>query len=300
MPGEGLPQGLGQLFSDGGAGRVLNVDLPPGRLVVPKDTEPGTAAAYWLSDGPASPDLWARLHRAHARSGLWPAFANGLDMRPDRPWVNGEVDPWPMARIDTLGAGDVMEGFWRAYVAGEHLLLEVAGDDPREMIGEIKLDTSDGFPELEPFGTSCPGLAPAADGGQDPDEFADQQVCATDDGTSRVMLVPAARSADLIAAVGWKGPCNYTNDMPLLSSVLRSWEERFGARVVEIGFDILALTVAWPPVTAEHAELVAAEHFAFCPDSILQNQFQSVDIGTIREYAAKAVQGKNEWLFWWD
>jgi hypothetical protein len=300
MSGEQLPQGLGQLFIDGGAGRVLDVDLPPGRLVLPRDAEPGTPPAYWLSDRPARPDLWVQLHKAHARSGLWPAFADGLDMQPDRPWVNGEVDPWPVARIDALSAGDVMEGFWRAHVAGEHLLLEMAGDDPREMIGEIKLDTCDGFGELQPFGASWPGLAPAADCGRDPDEFADQHVRATDDGTSRIMLVPAARSADLITAVGWKGPCNYTNDMPLLSSMLRSWEERFGARVVEIGFDILHLTVASPPVTPKHAEHVAAEHFAFCPDSINQNQFQSISIGTIREYADQAVRGKSEWWFWWD
>ncbi len=296
MSGGGLPHDLDQLFSDGGAGRVLDVDLPPGRLVVPEDAEPATPPAYWLSDGPASPDLWVRLRRAHARSGLWPVFAEGHWSDEERPWGNGEVvHPRPLSRIDTLPAGEVMEGFWRAYVGGEHLLLETVGDDPREMVGEIQLDTRDGFPELEPFGATWPGLAPAADRGQEADEFADQRVRETDDGTSRVMLVPAARSADLISAVGWMGPCNYTNDMPLLSSILRSWEARFGARVVEVGFDTLSLTVAWPPVTAEHAERVAAEHFAFCPDNVVQGLHSP-----IREYAAQTVQQKNDWSFWWD
>jgi hypothetical protein len=296
MPGEELPQGLGQLFSDGGTGRVLDLDLPPGRLVVSEDAEPGAPPAYWLSDGPCRPDLWVRLHQAHPRSGLWPVFAEGLHSDPQRPWVKGEtMPPRPVARIDGFDAGAVLEGFWTAYVNGKHLLLEPVGDDPREMAGEIQLGQRDHFPELEPFGRGWPGLAPAADGGQDPDEFADQHVRATDDGTSRVMLVPAARSADVVTVAGWLGPCNYTNDMPLLSAVLRSWEERFGARVVQIGFDTLLLAVATPPVAAGHAEQVAGEHCAFCPDNITQGVTR-----TIGEYAAKAVREKNDWWFWWD
>jgi hypothetical protein len=296
MSGEELPQGLGRLFGDGGTGRVLDVDLPPGRLVVSEDAEPGTPPAYWLSDGPCRPDLWVRLHQAHPQSGLWPVFANGHDSGPERPWENGEVRPsWPVARIDGLDPGAVLEGFWRAYVDGQHLFLEPAGDDPREMAGEIQLPPRDRFPELEPFGRAWPGLAPAGDSGQDPDEFADQHVRATDDGTSQVILVPAARGADVLTVTGWLGPCNYTNDTPLLSSVLRSWEERFGARVVEIGFDTLHLEVAAPPVTAGHAEHVAAEHCAFCPDNITQGFTR-----TIGEYAEKAVRGKGDWWFWWD
>jgi hypothetical protein len=34
-------------------------------LVVPKDSEPGTAPVYWLSDEPAGAELWVRLHQAH-------------------------------------------------------------------------------------------------------------------------------------------------------------------------------------------------------------------------------------------
>jgi hypothetical protein len=295
MSYEGLPQDLGELFSDGGARRVLDVNLPPGRLVVPEDSGSGTAPLYWLSDEPASPDLWVRLHQAHPRSGLWPVIADGLDGQPERPWVAGEVRLRSVARIDALSADAVLESLWRAYVGGERHLLPV-GDDPREIKGAYQTDPRDDLPELlEPFGSNWPGLAPAADGGQEPDEFADQHVRATDDGTSRVLLAPAARSADVVTAVGWLGPCNYTNDIFLLSSVLRSWEERFGARVVEIGFDTLHLVVAAPPTTTEHAEHVAAEHLAFCPDNITQS-----DDPTIRDYAEQSVRGRPDWFFWWD
>jgi hypothetical protein len=168
-------------------------------------------------------------------------------------------------------------------------------DDPVNLTGGFTVSPEGGFPEREPFGTDWPGLAPAADGGGDPDGFADRHVPATDDGTSRIMLVPAARSADVLTAVGWRGAVNHIQEKFLLSAVLRSWEDRFGARVVEIGFDTINLAVAAPPVSPEQAELVAAEHFAFCPDNIAQGMS-----GTVRAYAANEVLGKESWSFWWD
>ena len=298
MSDEGLPQDLGELFSDGGAGRVLDVNLPPGRLVVPEDGGSGTAPLYWLSDEPASPDLWVRLHQAHPRSGLWPVFANPSHFDDDRPWVAGEVSPQPVADIGRVSAGDVLAGFWRAWTGGEHHL-GLEGDDPPDMASSLTVaftvSRDDGFPELEPFGPGWPGLAPASDGEQDPDQFADQYVRENDDGTSRIMLVPAARSADVLTAVGWQGAVNYVQETFPLSSVLRSWEERFGARLIEAGFDTLRLAVAAPPVSPGHAELVAAEHFAFCPDNVVQGMS-----GTVRAYAATGVLRKTGWSFWWD
>lgn len=37
-----------------------------------------------------------------------------------------------------------------------------------------------------------------------------------DDGTSRIMLVPAARSADVLTAVGWHGAVNYIQPKSLV------------------------------------------------------------------------------------
>jgi hypothetical protein len=270
MSDEGLPQDLGQLFSDGGAGRVLDVDLPRGELAMPKEH----GGRFWVSEGPASADLWIQLHQAHPRSGLWPVFFNETLGTPGRLWLTGSLPPRrPKARIDGLDADAVLEGFWAGLIGD--------GEPDEEYLWMI-----------EPFGRTWPGLAPATAGGQDPDVFADQYLRDNDDGTSRILLVPAARSADVITAVGWMGPCNFS-DNPPLSAVLRSWEERFGARVIEIGSDVLHLTVAAPPVAAEHAKHVAAEHNAFNRDVVCHYE-------TISDYAARAIQGKNDWSFWWD
>jgi hypothetical protein len=63
--------------------------------------------------------------------------------------------------------------------------------------------------------------------------------------------------------------------------------------VVRIGFDTLDLSVAAPPVTPEHAQQVAAEHYGFCPDNIEQG------LGTLAAYA-QAIRGEKLWSFWWD
>jgi Domain of unknown function (DUF4253) len=59
----------------------------------------------------------------------------------------------------------------------------------------------------------------------------DQHVLGNHDGTSLPMLVPAGRSADVVTAPGRPGSLNHTEDMASLSAVLRSWGERFGARL---------------------------------------------------------------------
>jgi hypothetical protein len=83
-----------------------------------------------------------------------------------------------------------------------------------------------------------------------------------------------------------------------LAAVVRSWEDRFGVRVVLLGADTLEVSVAAPPVTTEHALRVAAEHWAFCPDNIIQN---SADFSrnTLAAYAEQ-IREKNSWGFWWD
>jgi hypothetical protein len=76
--------------------------------------------------------------------------------------------------------------------------------------------------------------------------------------------VAVDRGADALAVTGWRGPVNYFDQVSPLAAVVRSWEDRFGVRLLGIGFETLYLSVAAPPVTFEHAVHVAAEHWMFC------------------------------------
>jgi len=109
----------------------------------------------------------------------------------------------------------------------------------------------------------------------------------------RIGVVAAQRPADIITTLGWPGAVNYRDDTAPLSAVLRSWEDRFGASVVEVGFDTLLLVVERPPQTLDHALAVAAEHYAFCCDIIMQG------VGSLDAYAPLLV-GRHLWDFWWD
>ena len=75
----------------------------------------------------------------------------------------------------------------------------------------------------------------------------------------RLLLAPAARGAAVLAVAGWTGPINHTNQVAPLVTILRSWEDRFGVRLVGLGFDTLELSVAAPPTTPGHAVQVAAD-----------------------------------------
>jgi len=76
--------------------------------------------------------------------------------------------------------------------------------------------------------------------------------------------------------------------------VLRSWENRFGARLLALGPGaIVRLLVQRPPRTLGSAEEIAAEHSAFC-DECADQGFR-----TVREIAPVLVDAPI-WTFWWD
>ncbi|RSN03515.1 hypothetical protein DMB42_32855 [Nonomuraea sp. WAC 01424] len=108
-------------------------------------------------------------------------------------------------------------------------------------------------------------------------------------------MAASGRGADALAAVGWTGPANHTDDTGEIAAVVRSWEDRFGAGGFGVGFADLYVSVAAPPSTLQEALHVAAEHFAFCPDNIWQNSHPH----TLAAYAERLV-GINSWEFWWD
>ncbi|MFD0353839.1 DUF4253 domain-containing protein [Streptomyces sp. NPDC127110] len=255
--------------------------LPPGGLVT-RAVRRGRLRRVrhepllWLSDGPV--DAPAAAYPAPA--GLVPVLLDD-QYGPERWWRDEDyVEPDRCSDPDDHDAETVLREYWDAVVP-----------DPEE--GE------EGAELIAPFGRSWPGTAwpgtpaaePAAAAAAVAAELLAQGWLG---GSPRLALVPAGRGADVPAAIGWCGPTNHDNDTARISAVLRSWEGRFGARVLAIGFARLDLSVAAPPRTLAEALPVAAEHFAFCPDNVWQGS------GTVRDYAAEALVGEAHWSFWWD
>jgi hypothetical protein len=142
----------------------------------------------------------------------------------------------------------------------------------------------------DPF-DEFPGLLAALPPAEDPVSTAARM--ADEPGRAHLAIVPVSRPADIVAAIGWTGACNYQEDLAAMSAVLRSWEERFGAMLVRMDTSTLWVSVAAPPRTADECHRVAAEHFAFCRDIDWE------DPRPLRSYAGTLL-GKTTWRFWWD
>lgn len=93
--------------------------------------------------------------------------------------------------------------------------------------------------------------------------------------------------------IGWGGLVNQPGSPLLpLTAVLRSWEDRFGARLIDVGYDTLRLLVERPPRTLEAAQRVAAEHIVLADDCIDGAR-------DVPDIAARLVNALI-WTFWWD
>ncbi|MEW2166682.1 DUF4253 domain-containing protein [Streptomyces sp. NPDC007084] len=255
-----LPNPLPRLAADP-SGRTLGLELPAGRLIDATHDGPWHEPLLWHGEERPAPGAWSATAPARAL-GLLPVLLDvGGPHKGPQDW---ELMPGETSYAGDHDAEEVLAGFW------------------------------------EPQGPEWPGLADAAPPQADPDaRAADIAEALADTGSwlkePRLALVPARRSADIPAALGWSGPLNHENDVARLCAVLRSWEDRFGIRVVALAFDQLVVSVAAPPTTLEEAEAVAAEHFAFCPDNITQGAHTK-----LRAYAEQEVLNKPAWSFWWD
>jgi hypothetical protein len=91
---------------------------------------------------------------------------------------------------------------------------------------------------------------------------------------------------------GWAGLVNHGQSLVPLTAVLRSWEDRFGARLIDVGSADLRLIVERPPRTLEAAQLLAAEQ-AHLADDCTHGARDIPDI------ADRLLSGPI-WTFWWD
>ena len=275
---------LADLRRDSGGG-LLGFDVPPGRAVHESQAGVLEEPILWISDTCPDAGLWGSVQARHGRTGLWPLLLGESSYEPGSPWTTGELDPGLIkSRPGDHDPAMLLAGWWSVYT-------NVDEDD------DI-LSARERLAVTAPFGNRWPGLAPAGTLQEDPAvraaEFAEHLVAESWLTGPRLGLSVSARGADSLADVGWGGPLNYENDAAQFSAVLRSWEERFGVRVVGLGPAELYLSVAAAPTDGDHALHVAAEHFAFCPDNVWQS---STD--TLIRYA-ESLTDRAWWSFWWD
>jgi hypothetical protein len=226
----------------------------------------------WVSEKPlVEPRQYLEFVSAHESSKLWPVlipydsrFADsGVDWIDDRsrlPPVGGDVDD--------EDAGAILAGWWPEPCC--------EGDC------------------LDPYGPDFPGLARRSSARTDPlfqaGEVGD---VLTAMARCRLGLVQADRPADVPALLGWTGMLNVTTKLAAISAVLRSWEDRFGAVLIGVGFDELILSVAAPPTGIERALKIAAEQRSFCYQKFTQQP------GNMRDFA-KSLIDQRLWRFTWN
>ncbi|MEU6231052.1 DUF4253 domain-containing protein [Streptomyces sp. NPDC047042] len=269
-----LPNPLPHLAADP-TGGTLGLALPAGRLIDATDEGPWHEPLLWHADALSAPGDWAAHHDACRAAGLVPVVI-------EVGGGQGGPQDWELMPADASYPGDhdpedVLTGFWDEYAAEDD---DWPGLAPAAATTDTDTGTGTGTEQADLLAARLADslLAPGS-------SFKEP----------RLALVPARRSADVPAAIGWSGPANYESDTARLCAVLRSWEDRFGIRVLALTFNQLVLSVAAPPTTLAEAEAIAAEHFAFCPDNITQGPHT-----TLPAYAEHELLAKQTWSFWWD
>jgi len=253
---------------------VAGIALPHGRPLSGDQPE-GTPAVLWATDEPIDhfADVWTALREPAGELGLVPLQLSGLGGDTgDRPWDSREFSPSGPPDDELRTPAELLRQWWSMVVP-----------DPEE----DEYLTAD---LLAPFGREFPGLASREEGGLPQSDLTSALELLSG---GRLGLVAAERPADVPGVLGWHGAVNSDQAGGALSIVLRSWEERFGATLVGIGFDTIYLLVARPPSSLDAAQRVAAEYYAFCADSVDQ------EVGSISRLAEDLMSGPI-WSFWWD
>ena len=243
-----------------GAITVAGLALPAGRCITGDqfDSTVTTPVIWCTTEHSSQCGSWLKqLSREFSASGLWPLALNGLDQTLQRPWLEGELDP-DVGALEKAAAIDVRAALAKRWSGS----FEHEGD--------------------------FPGLAQVSAAATDPFEAWWAQKRAAGLG-----LVAVKRPADVPAVLGWQGPVNWGLNGSEMTAILRSWEDRFGAVLVGLGFATMNLVVARRPRTINEARAVAAEFAAFCPDSVHQGT-ESL------EALAEALVDAPAWHFWWD
>lgn len=223
---------------------------------------------------------------------LWPTLRAQRDvtgLTPFLTWPDDTYQPLSPADVDTVDLGAVLPARFTDY--------------RRELLRLHALPAVDVPEEVEPWPynpsppfESWPGLAPSTSRAPDYPSPVDAAARTVDGivrsgphGLSdcRLTLVPAAWGIDVLAHFGW------WTDAPLalFCALLRSWHERFGAEVVAAFGSEVHVAVPRPPLTRDHADVLAVEHLLTRADNVGWSVFPEYSAGLVRRI---------RWTFWWD
>jgi hypothetical protein len=280
---------------DEGPVQLGSVILPAGRLVMGNQRKEPVAWAT-VDPVPEAGRVWAALSELHPRTGLVPIQLDGLrvdSLFPGdrqglpgdalRPWDNGEFSrPADPREADRLDAGALLAGRWRDWVSWPD-------EDDRESIER-----------RAPFTLEWPGLAAPEHTPLTPAErqhaldYVLPRIRRAHRATpaARIGLVAAGRPADVLPVIGWGALDDRGESLLPLTAVLRSWEDRFGARLIDVGYADLRLLVERPPRTLQAAQYIAAEQVVLADECIVA----TTDIPDI----AGRLVNASIWTFWWD
>jgi len=258
------------------------VRLPAGKRVR-AGFEPAVPVAWVTHQAvPGAGRIWAALSAAHPQTGLVPFLLGTLYGEPARPWDTEEfAPPADLVQADRMDAAEVLTEMWDG---------EMPSDEEEEEEEEEE-DEEYGEPwptVIAPFSKQFPGLAPPGDTLLSNAEL--DSVLASLPPT-RIGLVPARRPADVLPLIGWT-PSDQSDALPI-TAVVRSWEDRFGARLLEVGFAEIRLLASRSPRTRAGAQHLAAEQFAFCDECAGQGLH---DVPAITDHLLNSPL----WTFWWD
>ena len=118
-------------------------------------------------------------------------------------------------------------------------------------------------------------------------------------GCRRVDSGPASAVHPAVPGPGSAGARATDSARLHLSAVLRSWEDRFGARLLQIGPRAkIRLLVSRPPRTKDAALAVAAELWAF-GDGTWVTYPSEEQVDGVADIASLVID-QPIWGFWWD
>lgn len=264
------------------ATEVGGVKIPSGQ---PVQSESGDAVA-WISADVLPADQLNELIRdlaaAYDKTGLWPLQAHGRGQDGPDSW-DGDV-PGEAGDDTAWSGGDLGQPWGDGELAGPQ---GTVGDALPVLLRLGAENLDDEEPDADPDRPAAvTALAEAVPGADLPAGALDVE------GAGALLLVPVARPADVPYALGWSGATDESLGGTDVSAVLRSWEERFGAVPVSIGYDALMVQVARPPQSPAQLDGVLSEHYAFCADN--------VDRGEGTDAYRQGLTEWTHWSFWWE